>query len=171
MKKTSITITWEEDKLTGAVLSSSGVRRQGLLHGGEDSANPYQIYGTKKRELVTAIKTASGAHDWSCEILSGGESVVFDGLAYDVGEVRLHLKAGQAPGESEAVLRSEAAGAEIRLRCVLLEDGSLLVTEHQAQLREKPEENATENQNEEPVPAAAEAAVQVSAEATGETGN
>lgn len=150
-----VEFTEEEDKLTGAVLSSSGVRCQGVETGGADSANPYQIYDEDTRFLVTEIKVSSRENDWTWEIVSGEDSVVFDGLVYDVGQVRLYLKAGQTPGESEVVLRSEAAEAEIRLRCILQEDGSLLVTEHQAQLREKPADAPVEDEEETGIAAAA----------------
>lgn len=136
-----VEFTREGDELTGAVLSSSGVRHQGVLHGGDASANPYRIYGKDKARVTVAVKAASDEQDWSCEILSGEDSVEIDGLLYELGEVLVHLRAGETPGESELVLRSEAAAAEIRLRCVREEDASLLVMEHQAQLRDKPEQN------------------------------
>lgn len=133
-----VEFTQDANGLTGAVLSSSGVRRQGVLRGGEGSANPYRIYGKSEQLVVVEIKNASGTVDWSYEILSGEDSFVVEGLLYESGVIRLYLMAGETPGESEVVLRSETDEAELRLRCVLLEEGSLLVAEHQAQLLEKP---------------------------------
>lgn len=162
-----VEFTEEEDKLTGTVLSSSGVRCQGVQSGGANSANPYQIYCKNERNLVTAVKIASDEKDWTWEILSGEDSVVFEGLVYDVGEVQLFLRAGQAPGECEVVLRSKAAEAEIRLHCVRTEDGSLLVKEHQAQLREKSEEPPAQETEEESEAARAEAATVAHKDAAG----
>ena len=48
--------TEDEEKLTGAVLSSSGVQCQGFQTGGADSANPYQIYAKDERRVVAAVK-------------------------------------------------------------------------------------------------------------------
>lgn len=129
--------TREEDKLTGTVLSSVGVQRQGLQRGGEDSANPYRIYAKDEKRVVAAVKIASLETDWSCEILSGEGSVSVEAILYDVGEVRLCLDAGETPGESELVFRSEAAGAALRLKTSTGADGVLLVTEHRAEYGEK----------------------------------
>ena len=153
----------EDGKLKGAVLNFSGLRRQTELTGGAGSANPYRIYARDGKRLTVAVKISPVETDWSCEILSGLDSVTEEGVIYQSGEVLLQLRAGLAPGESELVFSSEAAAAELRLRLTYAPEGALLVTEHSAQYGEKtvvlpsgtPEETGSEG--EEPQPAVGEA--------------
>ena len=153
----------EDGKLKGTILSYSGLRRQTELTGGAGSANPYRIYARDGKRLTVAVKISPVETDWSCEILSGQDSVTEEGVIYQSGEVLLQLRAGLAPGESELVFSSEAAAAELRLRLTYAPEGALLVTEHSAQYGEKtvvlpsgtPEETGSEG--EEPQPAVGEA--------------
>lgn len=153
----------EDGKLKGTILNYSGLRRQTELTGGADSANPYRIYARDGKRLTVAVKISPVETDWSCEILSGPDSVTEEGVIYQSGEVLLQLRAGLAPGESELVFSSEAAAAELRLRLTYAPEGALLVTEHAAQYGEKtvvlpsgtPEETGSEG--EEPQPAVGEA--------------
>ena len=154
-----VEFTEEDGKLTGVVLNSTGVQSQGSDGGGADSANPYQIYSKKNHRVVVAVKIDYLENDWTCEILSGEDTVIVEAVYYTLDEVQLILKPGAAPGESELLFRSEAAEAELRLRCVRQEDGSLLITEHEAQLREKPAEASEEPEEtipEETIPAVVE---------------
>lgn len=153
----------EDGKLKGTILNYSGLQRQTELTGGAGSANPYRIYARDGKRLTVAVKISPVETDWSCEILSGRDSVTEEGVIYQSGEVLLQLRAGLAPGESELVFSSEAAAAELRLRLTYAPDGALLVTEHSAQYGEKtvvlpsgtPEETGSEG--EEPQPAVGEA--------------
>jgi hypothetical protein len=153
----------EDGKLKGTILNYSGLQRQTELTGGADSANPYRIYARDGQRLTVAVKISPVETDWSCEILSGQDSVTEEGVIYQSGEVLLQLRAGLAPGESELVFSSEAAAAELRLRLTYAPEGALLVTEHSAQYGEKtvvlpsgtPEETGSEG--EEPQPAVGEA--------------
>lgn len=153
----------EDGKLKGTILNYSGLRRQTELTGGAGSANPYRIYARDGKRLTVAVKISPVETDWSCEILSGQDSVTEEGVIYQSGEVLLQLRAGLAPGESELVFSSEAAAAELRLRLTYAPEGALLVTEHAAQYGEKtvvlpsgtPEETGSEG--EEPQPAVGEA--------------
>lgn len=153
----------EDGKLKGTILNYSGLQRQTELTGGADSANPYRIYARDGKRLTVAVKISPVETDWSCEILSGPDSVTEEGMIYQSGEVLLQLRAGLAPGESELVFSSEAAAAELRLRLTYAPEGALLVTEHSAQYGEKtvvlpsgtPEETGSEG--EEPQPAVGEA--------------
>lgn len=153
----------EDGKLKGTILNYSGLRRQTELTGGAGSANPYRIYARDGKRLTVAVKISPVETDWSCEILSGQDSVTEEGVIYQSGEVLLQLRAGLAPGESELVFSSEAAAAELRLRLTCAPEGALLVTEHAAQYGEKtvvlpsgtPEETGSEG--EEPQPAVGEA--------------
>ena len=153
----------EDGKLKGTILNYSGLQRQTELTGGADSANPYRIYARDGKRLTVAVKISPVETDWSCEILSGQDSVTEEGVIYQSGEVLLQLRAGLAPGESELVFSSEAAAAELRLRLTYAPEGALLVTEHAAQYGEKtvvlpsgtPEETGSEG--EEPQPAVGEA--------------
>ena len=153
----------EDGKLKGTILNYSGLQRQTELTGGADSANPYRIYARDGKRLTVAVKISPVETDWSCEILSGPDSVTEEGVIYQSGEVLLQLRAGLAPGESELVFSSEAAAAELRLRLTYAPEGALLVTEHSAQYGEKtvvlpsgtPEETGSEG--EEPQPAVGEA--------------
>lgn len=153
----------EDGKLKGTILNYSGLRRQTELTGGAGSANPYRIYARDGKRLTVAVKISPVETDWSCEILSGQDSVTEEGVIYQSGEVLLQLRAGLAPGESELVFSSEAAAAELRLRLTYAPEGALLVTEHSAQYGEKtvvlpsgtPEETGSEG--EEPQPAVGEA--------------
>ena len=132
-----VEFTREDGELRGAVLSFSGVRRQAELLGGEDSANPYRIYARDGQRLTVAVKISPVETDWSCEILSGAESVVEEGVIYQNGQVLLQLRAGETAGESELVFSSEAAAAELRLRLTYTTEGALLATDHRAQFGEK----------------------------------
>lgn len=153
----------EDGKLKGTILNYSGLQRQTELTGGAGSANPYRIYARDGKRLTVAVKISPVETDWSCEILSGQDSVTEEGVIYQSGEVLLQLRAGLAPGESELVFSSEAAAAELRLRLTYAPEGALLVTEHSAQYGEKtvvlpsgtPEETGSEG--EEPQPAVGEA--------------
>lgn len=153
----------EDGKLKGTILNYSGLQRQTELTGGAGSANPYRIYARDGQRLTVAVKISPVETDWSCEILSGQDSVTEEGVIYQSGEVLLQLRAGLAPGESELVFSSEAAAAELRLRLTYAPEGALLVTEHSAQYGEKtvvlpsgtPEETGSEG--EEPQPAVGEA--------------
>lgn len=153
----------EDGKLKGTILNYSGLQRQTELTGGAGSANPYRIYARDGKRLTVAVKISPVETDWSCEILSGPDSVTEEGMIYQSGEVLLQLRAGLAPGESELVFSSEAAAAELRLRLTYAPEGALLVTEHSAQYGEKtvvlpsgtPEETGSEG--EEPQPAVGEA--------------
>lgn len=153
----------EDGKLKGTILNYSGLQRQTELTGGADSANPYRIYARDGKRLTVAVKISPVETDWSCEILSGPDSVTEEGVIYQSGEVLLQLRAGLAPGESELVFSSQAAAAELRLRFTYTPEGALLVTEHSAQYGEKtvvmpsgtPEETGSEG--EEPQPAVGEA--------------
>ena len=153
----------EDGKLKGTILNFSGVQRQTELTGGAGSANPYRIYARDGKRLTVAVKISPVETDWSCEILSGSDSVTEEGVIYQSGEVLLQLRAGLTPGESELVFSSEAAAAELRLRLTYAPEGALLVTEHSAQYGEKtvvlpsgtPEETGSEG--EEPQPAVGEA--------------
>ena len=135
----------EDGRLTGSVLSSSGVRCQGILRGGEDSENPYLIYSSDDRFVVADVLIASLETDWNCTILSGEESIFAETIQYVDSEVYLVLRAGETPGESEVLFRSEAAGVELRLRTLYQENSPLLVTEHQAQYGEKTVVSPTED--------------------------
>ena len=141
-----VEFTEEDGKLVGTVLNSSGVRRQGSLSGGADSANPYRIYARDEGHVTAAVKIASLETDWTCEILSGEQSVTVEAVLYDYREVQLHLTGGETPGESELVFRSEAAGAELRLCTSLQTDGSLLITEHRAEYGEKAVESPADDE-------------------------
>lgn len=133
-----------DGKLNVSILNTSGVRLQGELSGGEESGNGYRVFRNERGFLVIAVKYGEGETDWEYEIASGEESVRDYGMQYVDGEVQVLLKAGDAVGESELVLRSEAAGAELRFRCALQADGSLLVTDHQASYETRPEPAGTE---------------------------
>ena len=135
----------EGGSLQGTVLNSSGIRLQGFLTGGADSENPYRIYSENEVYVIAAVRIASLETDWMFEILSGAESITGESIQYAGGEVRLYLRAGEKPGESELLFRSEAAGAELRLRALLQEDGTLLITDHQAQYGEKTVVSPTED--------------------------
>ena len=148
----------EDGKLKGTILNYSGLRRQTELTGGAGSANPYRIYARDGKRLTVAVKISPVETDWSCEILSGQDSVTEEGVIYQSGEVLLQLRAGLAPGESELVFSSEAAAAELRLRLTYAPEGALLVTDHSAQFGEKtvvlpsgtPEERGSEGEERQP---------------------
>ena len=159
-----VEFTEEDGKLTGAVLNSSGVQRQGSLSGGADSANPYRIYARDERHVTAAVKIASLETDWTFEILSGEQSVTVEAVLYDYREVQLHLTSGETPGESELVFRSEAAGAELRLKTVTQTDGALLITEHQAEYGEKTVESPADDEEAEAAAASAAAGETASTE-------
>lgn len=133
-----------DGKLSVSILNSSGVRLQSELSGGEDSGNGYRVFRDERGFLVIAVKYGAGETDWDYEVVSGQDSIRDYGLQYTNGEVQVLLKAGEVVGEGELVLRSEAAGAELRFRCAAQEDGSLLITDHRASYARKPEPAGTE---------------------------
>ena len=135
----------ENGRLQGTVLNSSGVRCQGILSGGEDSETPYLIYSSNDRYVVADVLIASPETDWTCTILSGKESIFAETIQYANSKVSLILKAGDTPGESEVLFRSEAAGVELRLHTLFQENSPLLVTEHQSQYGEKTVVSPTED--------------------------
>ena len=121
-----------------SVLNASGVQLQGEIAGGQDSENAYRVFLDEHGYLVIAVRVAEAEMDWEYEIVSGQASVTDLGMLYEADEVQLYLKAGEVPGEGEVVLRSEQAAAELRFRCAVQDDGSLLVTYHEAEYGEKP---------------------------------
>ena len=154
-----VEFTWDGEELVGAVLGSYGVQRQGLQDGGTESANPYKIYAKAENRVVIEVRDENMAMDWKCEILSGVDSVDGEALMYGAGWVRLHLTAGETPGESELRLKSQNADAELSLRCGTQEDGSLLILEHKASYGENNlppasgEESAEQTESEDDVAA------------------
>ena len=126
-----------EEKLVCTLLSVSGYQLQGRVTGGENSGNPYEIQSDENRNLVLTIQSDSFERDWSCEILSGEASVLVEGILNTGESTQLYLSAGDTPGESELLLKSEIAAVEIRLRCVTQEDGALLLLDRQEQFAEK----------------------------------
>ena len=133
-----VEVAEEGGKRGVSVLNASGVQLQGEIAGGQDSENAYRVFLDEHGYLVIAVKVAETEMDWDYEIVSGQSSVTDLGMVYEADEVLLYLKAGDASGEGEVVLRSEQAAAELRFRCAVQDDGSLLVTHHEAAYGEKP---------------------------------
>lgn len=118
-------------------ISAHGVVLQGRVTGGEDQSNPYSIYSDKQHRFVAAVQIQARERDWNYEILSGQDCLSSLDFSYSSGEVRLSMLGGSAAGESEILLRSQLAGMELHLSCQTLEDGTLLLKEHQANYSEK----------------------------------
>lgn len=133
-----VEVVEEGGKRGVSVLNASGVQLQGEIAGGQDSENAYRVFLDEHGYLIIAVKVAEAEMDWEYEIVSGQASVTDLGMVYEADEVQLYLKAGETPGEGEVVLRSEQAAAELRFRCAVQDDGSLLVTHHEAEYGEKP---------------------------------
>ena len=132
--------TEADGRLVCTLLGVSGYQLQGPVSGGEDSENPYKVRTNENRELVITVQVQGMERDWVCEIVYGAESVVVDGLMNTPDSAKLYLKSGEVPGESELVLRSEAANAEIRFHCRTESDGALLLLDRQESYGEKPEQ-------------------------------
>ena len=135
-----VEVAEEGGKRGVSVLNASGVQLQGEIAGGQDSGNAYRVFLDEHGYLIIAVRVAVAEMDWEYEIVSGQASVTDLGMLYEADEVQLYLKAGETPGEGEVVLRSEQAAAELRFRCAVQDDGSLLVTHHEAEYGEKPAE-------------------------------
>ena len=135
-----VEVVEEGGKRSVGVLNASGVQLQSEIAGGQDSENAYRVFQDENGYLVIAVKVAGLEMDWEYEIVSGQASVTDLGMIYEGDEVQVYLTAGETPGEGEVVLRSEQAAAELRFRCAVQDDGSLLVTHHEAEYGEKPAE-------------------------------
>jgi hypothetical protein len=133
-----VEVTEEDGKLTAAVLNASGIQLQSEISATDVSGSGYRIYRDERGILIVAVKNEWPAYDWVYEVISGQESLNDLGLQYQGNEVQVLLRAGQTVGESELVLQSEAAGAELRFRFSAQEDGSLLVADHQAHISGQP---------------------------------
>ncbi len=128
-----------EGRLVCTLLSVSGYRLQPQVRGGEGSGNPYEVRSNEQRELVITVQVSGLERDWVCELVSGEDSVVVEGIMNTGEATQLYLKSGEVPGESELVMRSETANAELRFRCRTETDGALLLIERQENYGEKPE--------------------------------
>ena len=135
-------VTETDGKLIAAPLNASGTRLQSEIIGaGRDpdvSGDNYRIYPDENRNLVLTFPAAEGETDWEYEIPSGEECLDLLGILYEDGNMNAYLQAGDTPGISELILKSDAAVTTIRLKLESGADGSLKILSHEAEYGEKP---------------------------------
>ncbi len=139
-------VTEADERLSVNVLNSSGIRYQpeivGRVGGGngvDETGNNYRIYTDERSDLVLSFPVGEYERDWSHEITEGADSLAFLGLLYEDGNMKVRLRAGEAPGQSKLVLTSTNAATTITVQLESGADGSLKVLSHQAESGEKPE--------------------------------
>ena len=114
----------EGGRLRCRVLSASCTPLQQIIDVTEGDVT-YRIYGNDDGDIV--IELPSAAEDWEC-VSSNEDAARSIGVIFDGETVRAFIHAGEQPGTSEVVLRSEYDGNEIKTEFKLDDEMNLSCT-------------------------------------------
>lgn len=121
------------------LISVSGAERQGVVHGGQETAYPYTVSLNESGDLLIAVmdQDSEGGTEsvgvkemtWDCTS-DNEEAAHVLGVLYGSDDVTAYVRAGEEPGHGTVRMFTENADIEITLDCEVREDGTILVLSH-----------------------------------------